>query len=234
MQELIFVLVNPAREENIGAAARAMKTMGIFNMYLVAPIADHLGSRSLATAHGSHDILEKANIFDSLNGALKGIDLSIGSTAKKRNVAHTYHPVEDLAGIISRKGDTVSKVAVVFGGEESGLSNDHLAQCHLLSTIPMHRKYPSLNLAQSVMVYANHLSKLTLTWKKRSPSEPVEAELPIVRNKAMQILEDVELHPDNLIYPRIMERLMLLEKEDVNLFHSFCKYYLKKYHGRLK
>jgi tRNA/rRNA methyltransferase len=234
MQELIFVLVNPAREENIGAAARAMKTMGIFSMYLVAPVADHFGSRSLATAHGSHDILEKAIVFDSLQDALRGIDLSIGSTAKKRNVAHTHHPVDELAGIISNKGNTVNKVAIVFGGEESGLSNDHLAQCHLLSTIPMHRKYPSLNLAQSVMVYANHLSKLTLSWEKRATSEPVDAELPVIRNKAMQILEDIELQPDNLIYSRIMVRLMTLGKEDVNLFHSFCKYYLKKYHGRLK
>jgi tRNA/rRNA methyltransferase len=234
LPELTFVLVNPAREENIGAAARALKTMGIFNLYLVAPLADHLGNKSRATAHASNDLLENALVFPTLELATKDMDLIVGSTAKKRNVAETYHPVEDLPGIILGKGNTIQKVAIVFGGEESGMSNEQLAQCHLLTTIPMHRKYPSLNLAQSVMVYATYLSKLTLSWEKKTPKEPVQAELPVIREKAMQILSDVELHPENLIYPRIMKRLMMLNKDDINLFHSFCKYYLKKYHGRLK
>lgn len=234
MREIIFVLVGAAREENIGAAARAIKTMGISNLYLVAPIANHLGERSRATAHGSNDILEKAKIFSNLSDAITGIDLVIGSTAKKRIVAEIYNPVEDLPQIILDKGNTIKNAAIVFGGEESGLSNEQLAQCHLLSTIPMYNKYPSLNLAQSVMVYATYLSKVTLAWKRETPEPPVEAELPIVREKARQILSDVEMLPDNLIYTRIMERLMLFNKDDINLFHSFCKFYLKKYHGRVK
>jgi tRNA/rRNA methyltransferase len=234
MREVIFILADAAREENIGAAARAITTMGISKMYLVAPIANHLGERARATAHGSSDILEKARIFSSLSDALAGIDLVIGSTAKKRSVAETYYPVEDLPRIILDKGTAIKNAAIVFGGEESGLSNEQLAQCHLLSTIPMYRKYPSLNLAQSVMVYATYLSKVTLTWKKKTQHHPVEAELPIVREKARQILADVDMQPENLIYPRIMERLMLMKKDDINLFHSFCKFYLKKYHGRVK
>ncbi|MFN3556467.1 MAG: tRNA/rRNA methyltransferase [Bacteroidales bacterium] len=234
MSKIIFVLADAAREENIGAAARAIKTMGIHDLYLVNPLADPLGERARATAHGSNDILEQAKIFAHLSEALQQVDLAIGSTAKKRNVAQTYHPVEDLPEIILDKGDTIDSVAIVFGGEESGLSNEQLAQCHLLSTIPMYRKYPSLNLAQSVMVYATYLSKVTLSWKKKTDKPPVSAELPVIRQKAQQILADVQMEPDNLIYPRIMERLMLLNKEDINLFHSFCKFYLKKYHGRVK
>ena len=234
MREVIFILADAAREENIGAAARAIKTMGISKLYLVAPVADPLGQRARATAHGSVDVLENAKIFQNLSDAVSGIDLVVGSTAKKRSVAETYYPVEDLPQIILNKEDAIKNVAVVFGGEESGLSNEQLAQCHILSTIPMYRKYPSLNLAQSVMVYATYLSKVTLTWKKKTIHSPVEAELPVVREKARQILADVNMKPDNLIYPRIMERLMLLNKDDINLFHSFCKYYLKKYHGRVK
>ncbi len=234
MREVIFILANAAREENIGAAARAIKTMGISKLYLVSPMAKHLGERARATAHGSNDILEQAKVFTNLAEAITGIDLVIGSTAKKRSVSDTYHPVEELPQIILDKGNTIKNVAIVFGGEESGLSNEQLAQCHLLSTIPMYRKYPSLNLAQSVMVYATHLSKVTLTWKMKTLDPPVEAELPIVREKARQILADVEMLPENLIYTRIMERLMLFNKDDINLFHSFCKYYLKKYHGRVK
>ena len=234
MPQLQFILVNAAREENIGASARALKTMGFNDLVLVSPLADHLGEKSRATAHASNDILEKARVFNTLHKAIEGIDLVIGSTAKKRNVSETYHPVEDLPQIITGKEDTIERVAIVFGGEESGLSNEQLAMCHLLSTIPMYRKYPSLNLAQSVMVYTTYLSKLTLHWKKKIQHPPVDAELPVIRDKARQILTDVNMQPDNLIYSRIMERLMLLNKEDINLFHSFCKYYLKKYHGRVK
>lgn len=234
MPEIIFILVNAAREENIGASARALKTMGINSLYLVSPLANHMGDKARATAHASHDILEKAKIFDSLPDAIQGVDLVIGSTAKKRSVAHTYHLVEDLPKIIENKGSAVARIAIVFGGEESGLSNEQLSHCHMLSTIPMFRKYPSLNLGQSVMVYATYLSKLTLNWKQKTRRTPVTSELPIIREKAKQLLDDVNLKSNNLIYPRIMERLMMLEKDDINLFHSFCKYYLKKYHGRLK
>jgi tRNA/rRNA methyltransferase len=234
LPELIFILCNPAREENIGAAARALKTMGISEMNLVNPIADHLGEKSRATAHGSTDILEAVKVFPDLTSAIEGVDLVIGSTAKKRNVAETYFEAEALPDLITAKGDLLN-VAIVFGGEESGLSNEQLALCHIRSTIPMANKYPSLNLAQSVMVYATYLSKLTLRPRsKKKERKPVDAELPIIREKAKQLLADVNMKPDNLIYPRIMERLMLLEKDDINLFHSFAKYYLKKYHGRLK
>ncbi len=228
------MLVNPAREENIGAAARALKTMGIFHLLLVAPMANHLGERARATAHASHDILESAVVFDTLQEAISRFDLVIGSTAKNRNVAETYHPVENLAEIITAKGNTINQVAIVFGGEESGLSNEQLALCHVLSTVPMYSKYPSLNLAQSVMVYASHLSRLTLNRETITEQMPVESELPVVRDKARQILADVEMQPGNIIYTRIMERLMIMNKDDINLFHSFCKFYLKKYHGRVK
>lgn len=234
MPELIFILVNPAREENIGAAARALKTMGINNLYLAAPLANHLGEKARAIAHASIDILENASIFDSLDKAIENIDLVIGSTARKRTLADTFHWVEDLPGIINDKGDTINTVAIVFGGEESGLSNQQLSVCHILTTIPMAAKYPSLNLAQSVMVYAAYLSKITLTYTYKQNNPPVEPELPIIREKAVQILADVQMQPDNLIYSRIMDRLMLLNKDDINLFHSFCKYYLTKYHGRQK
>jgi tRNA/rRNA methyltransferase len=234
LPELIFILCDAAREENMGAAARALKTMGISQMYFVNPLSSHLGEKARATAHGSVDILEEAKVFPSLATAIENIDLVIGSTAKKRNVAETYFEAEELPALIVGKGD-LHNVAIVFGGEESGLSNEQLALCHIRSTIPMANKYPSLNLAQSVMVYATYLSKLTL-WprSKKKELKPVEAEFPVIREKAKQILADVNMKPDNLIYPRIMERLMLLEKDDINLFHSCAKYYLKKYHGRLK
>jgi len=234
MQEIVFILVSPAREENVGAAARALKTMGFSSLWLANPQCNHLGEKARATAHSSNDILEKAKVFHSLKEARAGISLLIGSAAKKRNVAEDYHRVEDLTEIIRAKGNTVEKVGIVFGSEESGLTNDELAQCDLLSTIPMIRKYPSLNLGQAVMVYAVYLSKLSLEYARKKKRPAGEDELQVVKEKATQVLADVGMDPEGNIYPRIMERLMLLDKDDLNLFHSFCKFYLKKYHNRLK
>ncbi len=232
--EIIFILSASAREENVGAAARAMKTMGIRCLRLVKPICNHLGDRSKATAHGSVDILEQANVYESLAEATKDLSLLIGTAAKKRNIREDRHPVHDLPGLLRAKEDSISKVGIVFGGEESGLSNRELDQCHILSTIPMADRYPSLNLGQAVMVYALVLSELSLQHNPKKQHTPSDDELTVVRQKAKQVLADVTIPDDHIIYRRIMERLMMLNKDDMHLFHSFCKFYLKKYHGRVK
>lgn len=232
--DIIFILISPAREENVGAAARAIKTMAISGLRLVNPLCNPFGERSRVTAHGSADVLESAEIFQSLEEAVADIDLLIGTAAKKRNIREDRHPVENLPDIILAKGNTISKVGVAFGGEESGLSNKELDMCHLLSTIPMVARYPSLNLGQAVMVYASVLSKLTLELAQKKQRPATDNELLIVREKALQVLKDVHIPPDHIIHRRIMERLMMLEQDDMHLFHSFCKFYLKKYHGRVK
>ena len=239
--EIVFILSSPAREENVGAAARALKTMGIDRLRLVNPLCDHLGERALATAHGSRDVLEEAVVFASLPEAAADLSLLIGSAAKKRNIREDRHPLNELPGILKSKGDLLHRVGIAFGGEESGLSNRELDQCDLLTTIPMVRKYPSLNLAQAVMVYAATLSEFTLD-NTPDNQRPVKAgernvvadELNVVKEKALQVLSDVEIPDDHIIHRRIMERLMMLNLDDMHLFHSFCKFYLKKYHGRVK
>ncbi len=232
--DIVFILSGAAREENVGAAARAIKTMGISGLRLVQPLCNHLGDRSRATAHGSVDILEKAVLFDSLSAASEDLSLLIGTAAKKRNIREDRHPVEELPAILEAKGELISRVGVAFGGEESGLSNRELDLCHLLTTIPMAARYPSLNLGQAVMVYASVLSKLSLNHSRKKHSTATEDELSVVREKALQVLSDVAIPEGHIIHRRIMERLMLLNRDDMHLFHSFCKFYLKKYHGRVK
>ncbi len=234
MARIIFVIVGIYRQENAGAIARAMKTMGIEFLRLVNPKCNHTGSKALSTAHGSKDILEKAMVFDSFEEAIMDLDLIVGTTAKKRSVHEDHHWVDDLPSIILDKGDAINTVGIIFGREESGLTNRELSMCHLVSTIPMYTKYPSLNLGQAAMVYATYLSKITLTCKRKSVKDTEDVELPVIRDKANQILTDASIDPEGILYPRIMERLMLLKKDDINLFHSFCKFYLKKYHNRIK
>ncbi len=232
--KITFILSAPSREENVGAAARAIKTMGIHSLRLVSPLCNHLGNRAVATAHGSGDILENAQVFHSLEEARTDLSLLIGSAAKKRNICEDRHPVNELPDIIRAKGSMIRQLGVAFGGEESGLSNKELSMCDLLTTIPMQKPYPSLNLAQAVMVYAYTLSAFTLEFDQETTRSGNEDELIVVRNKASQILADVEIPDEHIIRRRIMERLMMLDLDDMHLFHSFCKYYLKKYHHKVK
>jgi len=220
--EITFVLVEPAREENIGAAARAMKTMGFTNLRLVNS-CNHLADRALATAHASSEILHEAQIFASMVDAVAGIDFVIGSTAKHRNVREDYHWVGDLPKILTEKGDSIHSVAIVFGREESGLTNDELALCHLLTTIPMRSKYPSLNLGQAVMVYAYELSKVNFSYSRKRERTVSQGEFAVVRQRLAQILSDVNLDPSN--QTRILERFALLGAEDIALFHRFVQNY---------
>ncbi len=208
--------------------------MGIHKLRLVNPQCDHMGERSRATAHGSLDVLEAAESFESLSNATADLSLLVGTAAKKRNIREDRHPAEALPAILLAKGNSIGRLGVVFGGEESGLSNQELDQCHLLSTIPMAARYPSLNLGQAVMVYAATLSKLTLNHATKKQHPATGDELMIVREKALQVLADVSIPKNHIIHRRIMERLMLLDVDDMHLFHSFCKFYLKKYHGRVK
>jgi len=224
--EITFVLVEPAREENIGAAARAMKTMGFANLRLVNP-GNHLGERALATAHASHEILEQAQIFATLADAISDIDFVAGSAAKHRNVKDDYHWVGDLPKIVEGKGESINSIAIVFGREDSGLTNDELAMCHLLTTIPMRSKYPSLNLGQAVMVYAYELSKVNLAYARRKEHAVVHSEYSVARRRLEELLTDVGMEQKS--HDRIVERFALLGEEDISLFHRFFQKYSKKY-----
>ncbi|MCK5368925.1 MAG: hypothetical protein KAQ62_10245, partial [Cyclobacteriaceae bacterium] len=123
--EISFVLVEPAVPENIGAAARALKTMGFSDLRLVNP-TDHLADPAKWLAHGSQDILENATIYRDFQDAIKDLDFLIGTTAKKRSVKEDYFNPDEAKKIIEDKSDILSKVGIIFGREESGLKNEEL------------------------------------------------------------------------------------------------------------
>ncbi|MBE9064231.1 TrmH family RNA methyltransferase [cf. Phormidesmis sp. LEGE 11477] len=154
-----FVLVEPGEAGNIGAAARAINTMGYTDLRLVRPKADHLSGIALAMAHGSEHILENARLYENLADALDGIDLACASTTRHRMQKHHYVSVRDLPDLLAAKGDRVASVAIVFGSERSGLSNQDIQSCDLVTTIPQISPQPSLNLAQAVMIYSFTLAQ---------------------------------------------------------------------------
>lgn len=149
-----FILVEPGEAGNIGAAARAINTMGYTDLRLVRPQTDPLSGIARAFAHGSEHILETAPVYEQLADALHDIDLACATTARHRLQKYHYVSVRDLPGVLSAKGHSLQRVAIVFGSERSGLSNHDASQCDLFTTVPQANPQPSLNLSQAVMIYS--------------------------------------------------------------------------------
>ncbi|MGL5319583.1 MAG: tRNA/rRNA methyltransferase, partial [Aeromonas veronii] len=156
--KLYFVLVAPARPANVGAAARAMKTMGFDAMRLVASRV-HEEEEASWVAHGAQEILTQAEAFETLPEALADMDLVIATTARERGRYQHYLTPGEIREQIRSK-PSLNKVAIVFGCEESGLSNEQLAEVDLISYLPLKVSYPSLNLGQAIMLYAYEMSQL--------------------------------------------------------------------------
>ncbi|MFH1161404.1 MAG: tRNA/rRNA methyltransferase [bacterium] len=219
MMDISFILVDPAVPENIGATARAIRTMGFTSLRLVNPTGfPH--EKAFHVAHGSQDVLNNATLHPTLEDALADIDFAVATSAKKRSVRNDYHHAEALAAILEEKKRSVKKVAIVFGGEESGLSNEQIALCDIISFIPMKRKYPSLNLSHAVMVYAYLLSPFSKAHEKMTKASSHGKYKHLV-GLAETTLDKIDFRKDSTIYPRIFERLALLSDDDVNLVLSF-------------
>lgn len=215
-----FILVEPAVPENIGATARAIKTMGFASLRLVKP-ANHLADEARWLAHASNEILENAQVYSSLNDAILDLDFTIATTAKKRTSKFDYYSPEDARTLIIKKSELISNIGIIFGREESGLTNDEVAMCSIASSIPLANPYPSINLAQSVMLYAYVFSHLKPTFP-----EMVKPETKSYRNLIKRIdgiLKQIGFAPNSNIYNRIFERLGTISADDANLLHSISQ-----------
>jgi tRNA/rRNA methyltransferase len=143
------VLSRPSHPGNVGSAARAMKTMGLSDLRLVAAPPPDDEARALSA--GGADVLERARRCETLEQALADCVLAVGFTARTRGLSHEAAPVRTLApAIVAATRD--GPVALVFGNETSGLSNDELGRCQRIATIPANADYSSLNLAAAVQI----------------------------------------------------------------------------------
>lgn len=215
-----FILVEPKVPENIGASARALKTMGFSSLVLINPCEDPEG-RSRWLAHGSNEILDNAMVYGSLEEAISGFDLLIATTTRKRKLQNELVPAAKLTGFIENKGSTVSKVGIVFGNEESGLSNMDLSLCHISSGIPLATEFPSLNLSQAVMLYAYELSSgLREIDKSSNKDYPGENSHRIIVDKVKELLDETGLSKNPALSGKIIERLAHTDEKDLKLIHS--------------
>ncbi len=158
LDNITVVLVGTTHPGNIGAAARAMKTMGLTRLSLVAP-KTFPSAEATALASGADDVLHAALVVDTLPEALAGHTVAYATTARPRRLEWPLANPREAASQIASLTD-VGRVAVVFGREQSGLSNDELECCQRAVRIPTSSEYASLNLAQAVQVISYELSFL--------------------------------------------------------------------------
>jgi len=227
--EVFFVLVEPAVPENIGAAARSLKTMGFTNLRLVKP-TNHLANKARWLAHGSNDILKSAQVYSSFDESISDIDFIIGTSAKRRSVKADYYSPEKANEIVAKKNETIQKIAIVFGREESGLTNEELRKCDIVSSIPLNDPYPSINLAQSVMIFAYVFSSLSIASSQIDDQKAEDyrayAEL---KSSAIEIFKEVGLDRNENLYHRMLERIASSSEDDIKLMLSFTKKYKQKF-----
>ncbi|MGQ3890410.1 tRNA (cytosine(32)/uridine(32)-2'-O)-methyltransferase TrmJ [Legionella sp. CNM-4043-24] len=150
-----IVLVATSHPGNIGSTARAMKTMGLERLYLVTPefFPDLVACEMAA---GADDVLNAAIVTETLDEALRGCQLAIATSARPRGLSLPGLTPHSCAALIGEQAES-TEVAIVFGRERSGLTNDELLRCHYHVNIPSNPDYSSLNLAQAVQIIAYEL-----------------------------------------------------------------------------
>ncbi|MTH45035.1 tRNA/rRNA methyltransferase [Intestinirhabdus alba] len=214
---LTIILVAPARAENVGAAARAMKTMGFTELRIVDSTA-HLEPAARRVAHGSGEILDNATLYHKLADALHDINFTVATTARSRAKFHYYATPEELLPILREKSVWMPRAALVFGREDCGLTNDELALADILTGVPMVADYPSLNLGQAVMVYCYQLAALMQQPVKKIVVSD-DAQLQALRLRLMALLSTLGVADDAKLVDWLQQRLGLLQQRDTAMLH---------------
>jgi tRNA (cytidine32/uridine32-2'-O)-methyltransferase len=171
LENIRIILVNTSHTGNIGSAARAMKTMGLSQLILVDPVEPPDG-KSSALAAGAGDVLANARIVSTLEEAVAECGLVVGTSARSRTLSWPMlEPRECGEKLISEVSNY--PVALVFGRENNGLSNEELQQCHFHVCIPANPDYSSLNLAAAVQTLSYEIRMAFLN-KTRIAQVPEE------------------------------------------------------------
>jgi TrmH family RNA methyltransferase len=154
LEQIKIVLVGITHPGNIGAAARAMKTMGLFQLALVQP-QQFPCAEATARATGADDVLAHAQVFDNFTASIQDCHFILGTSARHRSIA--WPVLTPRVGAERALTLPNSKVAIVFGRENSGLTNQELDQCHAMIQIPTNQAFGSLNVAAAVQIITYEL-----------------------------------------------------------------------------
>ena len=228
-QRTRIVLVRTSHPGNIGAAARAMKTMGLERLYLVAPL-HYPHADATARAVWADDVLERTRVCATLEEAIADCTFVVGASARQRTLPW---PLLDARGTAERVAATTEETAIVFGPEQSGLDNHELERCTALLQIPASAEYASLNLAAAVQIVAYEL-RMAMHVVQEAPAEPLAtaAELEYFYSHLQRVMEAADFldpgNPKHLM--RRMRRLFnraRLDQNELNILRGLLAAYDK-------
>lgn len=184
------VLVATSHAGNIGAVARAIKNMGLSQLVLVTP-KNFPNIEATARASGADDILQTAKVVNSLDEALTGCHLVLGASARERQIPWPIVNPKEAAMLSIESLEKQLNIALVFGREHAGLTNDELARCHYHVYIPAHKDFSSLNLAAAVQILTYEIRMAFLEWQ-HLPTKIPKLKSTLRKNSILCTYDDVE------------------------------------------
>lgn len=176
LENVRIILVNTSHTGNIGSAARAMKTMGLSQLVLVDPVQPPDG-QSVALAAGATDILANLRIVPTLAEAIADCSLVVGASARSRTLVWPMLNPREMGERLATEAKK-GTVALVFGRERTGLSNEELQQCHYHVNIPANPEYSSLNVAMAVQTLSYEIRMAWLAQQERSAQVDDDSDYP--------------------------------------------------------
>ena len=153
LSNIYFILVRPQMGENIGSVARAIKNFNIKHLRIVNPRCNWPNQKAIATSVGAKDILKSTKIYHSVEKSIGDLDLIFASSSRIRKINKKTISVSNIKEKISKK----RKIGILFGPEASGLSNDEINCADYLVKIPSNKKFSSLNLSHSAIIFCFEL-----------------------------------------------------------------------------
>lgn len=231
------ILVGTSHPGNVGSIARAMKTMGLTELVLVAPrdplVLRH--SEAVALASGAADLLEAARVVATLPEALSHCHYAVALSARRRELSVPALDPGGAADLLVERASLGECVALVFGSERYGLDNEDVMRCNAIASIPANPAYTSLNLAMAVQIMAYECRRAALTGAAPAPEGPRSAVAMATHAEREQLFEHLEralvavgfLDPQH--HPKLMHRLRRLfartglEADEVNILRGICK-----------
>jgi RNA methyltransferase, TrmH family, group 1 len=217
-----IVLVEPTYEFNIGLVARAMKNFGFKELYIVNPAS--FGDEAIKYSSHASDIIKSARICKNIDEAIQDIDIVIGTTSNignERNLRRMGIPVYEIKNV------TKGKIAVLFGNERTGLTNEQIDKCDILTFIPTSDEYPSMNLAMSVAVFLYEMRRneniRTINYEIADKKDKEEI-LKFLRDLLVLCdLTGIKLEHSLIVYKRLLDRAYLSKREAKTLLGTFAR-----------
>ena len=229
LKNVRIVLARPSHPGNIGAAARAMRTMGLESLYLVRP-REFPHPEAQARASGALDVLREARVCRDLAAALHGCALAVATSSRQRELRHELLAARDAARELLLHA-AAQPVALVFGNETTGLTKAEAALCQLWAYIPANPAYASLNLGAAVQVFAYEL-RIAADYELQLPKREFELATIEEVEALTQHFEQIMLQT-GFLDPKVPKRLMprlrrllaraRLEGEEVNILRGFLR-----------